>query len=517
MDIGRRSTLIYGLLLAAWVLVLAWQTAEHFRVRRAAQAQLIYRAQDISNTLGIVLRSQRRFGVLSKERLESALNDLVRPGELHGIALLNAAGDVVASAGTLGDFQTRSVEGPAERWNEQTVTLMNLVDLGTNVTRDIENSRPPIVLTRDEFFHPSETNRFEQGREEREGRPPEPPPPPPPPSEEESNRSATAINEITASASSTNRPWFRGGRPRFGRPPWMSEETYNAMLQKQGVRSFVIVMSTQPVVDASRQDLWLRCIIGLLATISVVGSGLAWRNLTTSSDLQLRLVRASELTTHLKEMNLAAAGLAHETRNPLNIIRGLAQMISKQADAPAEIRERSRAIVDEADKVTVQLNEFINYSRPREVRRVALSLSTVVNEVVHTLGYDIEEKRVQVEVKGEPLSIEADEQLLRQALFNLLLNAVQAVDAGGFIQVVMGHPNASEAALEIRDNGPGVPMEQRKEIFKPYFTTQPKGTGLGLTVVQQIVHAHGWEIECLPNAPKGAIFRVTHLKLTGKN
>ncbi len=427
MDIGRRSTLIYGLLLAAWVLVLAWQTAEHFRVRRAARAQLIYRAQDISTTLGIVLRSQRRFGVLSKERLESALHDLVRPGELNGIALLNAAGDVVASAGMLADFQTKGVEGPAERWDEQTVTLMNLVDLGTNVTRDIESSRPPIVLTRDEFFRPSDTNRVAGGP------PPEPPPGPPPP-EEESNRAPTATNEAAEpppSGSSTNWPWFRGGsgRPRLGRPPWMSEEVYNAMLQKQGVRSFVIVMSTQPVLAASRQDLWLRCIIGLLATVSAVGSGLAWRNLTTSSDLQLRLVRASELTTHLKEMNLAAAGLAHETRNPLNIIRGLAQMISKQADAPAEIREKSRAIVDETDKVTVQLNEFINYSRPREVRRSPLALSSAVSEVVRALGYDIEEKRVQVEIKGESLSIEADEQLLRQALFNLLLNAIQAVDA----------------------------------------------------------------------------------------
>jgi signal transduction histidine kinase len=506
---------IYGLLLAAWVLVLAWQTAEHFRVRRAARAQLIYRAQDISTTLGVVLRSQRRFGVLSKERLESALHDLVRPGELNGIALLSAAGNVVASAGILADFQTKGVEGPAERWDEQTVTLMNLVDLGTNVTRDIESSRPPIVLTREEFFRPSDTNRFAGGP------PPEPPPGPPPP-EEESNRAATATNvaaEPPPSISSTNRPWFRGdsGRPRFGRPPWMSEEVYNAMLQKQGVRSFVIVMSTQPVLAASRQDLWLRCIIGLLATVSVVGSGLAWRNLTRSSDLQLRLVRASELTTHLKEMNLAAAGLAHETRNPLNIIRGLAQMISKQADAPAEIREKSRAIVDETDKVTVQLNEFINYSRPREVRRSVLALSSAVSEVVRALGYDIEEKRVQVEIKGEPFSIEADEQLLRQALFNLLFNAIQAVDDGGVIQIVMGRQSASEAVLEIRDNGPGVPAERRKEVFKPYFTTQPKGTGLGLTVVQQIVHAHGWEIECLPNEPKGAIFRVAHLKLAGKN
>jgi signal transduction histidine kinase len=297
----------------------------------------------------------------------------------------------------------------------------------------------------------------------------------------------------------------------------MSEEDYKTMLQKQGVHSFVIVMSTQSVRAACDQDLWLRCIIGLLAGVSVVGSGLAWRNLTKSSDLQLRLVRASELTTHLREMNLAAAGLAHETRNPLNIIRGQAQMISKQADAPAGIREKSRAIVDEVDKVTVQLNEFINYSRPREVRRSMLALHSAIHEVVRALGYDIEEKKVRLEVKGEPVSIEADEQLLRQALFNLLLNAVQAVDVGGAIEVVTGKEGATEAFFEIRDNGPGVPPERRQEIFKPYVTTQQKGTGLGLAVVQQIVAAHGWEIECIPNAPKGAIFRVQHVKLATKN
>ena len=77
---------------------------------------------------------------------------------------------------------------------------------------------------------------------------------------------------------------------------------------------------------------WLRVIIALLGTAAVAGYGLAWRSLEKTSDLQLRLVRASELNLHLKEMNLAAAGLAHETRNPLNIIRGLAQIISKQRE-----------------------------------------------------------------------------------------------------------------------------------------------------------------------------------------
>jgi len=515
MEMSRRSTLIYGLLLVAWALVLGWQTAEHFRVQQAARSALIFRAKDISTTLGIVLRSQRRFGVISKERLESALNDLVRPGELSGIALLNAAGEVVASAGTLADFQTKTVEGPAERWDEQTVTLMNLVDLGTNVTHDIEGARPPIILRRDEMFRSSDTNRFGTNR-------PSGPPPMPPPPEEIMDHAPGTTNidsEAASSDSLTNRPRARGGpgRPRLTRPPWMSEEDYKTMLQKQGVHSFVIVMSTQSVRAACDQDLWLRCIIGLLAGVSVVGSGLAWRNLTKSSDLQLRLVRASELTTHLREMNLAAAGLAHETRNPLNIIRGQAQMISKQADAPAGIREKSRAIVDEVDKVTVQLNEFINYSRPREVRRSMLALHSAIHEVVRALGYDIEEKKVRLEVKGEPVSIEADEQLLRQALFNLLLNAVQAVNDGGAIEVVTGKEDATEAFFEIRDNGPGVPPERRQEIFKPYVTTQQKGTGLGLAVVQQIVAAHGWEIECIPNAPKGAIFRVQHVKLATKN
>jgi signal transduction histidine kinase len=163
--------------------------------------------------------------------------------------------------------------------------------------------------------------------------------------------------------------------------------------------------------------------------------------------------------------------------------------------------------------VAAQLNEFINYARPREVRRSAVAVNSVVNEVVRALSYDLEEKKVRLLPPAELVTIEADEQLLRQTLFNLLLNAIQAVDAGGEIQVAIQKRNAAEAALEVRDNGPGVPPERRTEIFKPYFTTQKGGTGLGLAVVQQIILAHGWEIQCLPNEPKGAIFRITHLKL----
>jgi signal transduction histidine kinase len=297
----------------------------------------------------------------------------------------------------------------------------------------------------------------------------------------------------------------------------MSEAEYKSLLETRGLHGVIIAMSTENFRRASAQDLWIRFLICCFAGLSVGGLGLAWRNVSKSSELQMRLLRASELNSHLKQMNLAAAGLAHETRNPLNIIRGLAQMVSKQEDASPEIRKKVRDILDETDRVTAQLNEFINYSRPREVRRSVVAVGSLIGEVVRALSYDIDEKKIHLEKGGEQLSIEADEQLLRQCLFNLLLNATQAVATHGEIRVAAQSEENGEASIEIIDNGPGVAEHQRLEIFKPYFTTHEKGTGLGLAVVQQIVLAHGWEIECRANHPKGAIFRITHLKVVQKS
>jgi signal transduction histidine kinase len=506
METPRRRLLIYSLLLGAWALVLGWQVAEHFRVQRVARAELINRAKDISTTVGIVLRSQRRFGVISKERLESALTELVRPADLSAVALLNAAGEVVASAGAHVDLQPRGTLRPAELWENDSVTLMNLVDLGTSIFNEPERTNPPIILSMENFTNRPPPPPQNSPRVEASGENPSPPPFPPEFRPGDTNPPSFA---------STNRSRSRGsdGRPRFRRPPGMSEEEYKAMIEKQGVHSFVIVLSAQSVRAATHRDAWLRAIIAGLAGLSVLGIGFAWRNLAQTADLQIRLVRASEMNSHLKELNLAAAGLAHETRNPLNLIRGLAQMISKQPDAPVPTRQKATEIVNEADRVAAQLNEFINYSRPREVRRALLQLNAVAAEVVRALTHDLEEKQIRLHVTGDPLVIVADEQLLRQVLFNLLLNAIQAVTANGEIEIDISKAGVSEARLEVRDNGPGVPLENREEIFKPYFTTTQKGTGLGLAVVQQIVLAHGWEIECLANAPRGAVFRLTHLKL----
>jgi signal transduction histidine kinase len=506
--IRRRTPLVYGFLLATWAAIIIWQVLEYRGVKESARTALINRSRDIAATLSVVIRSQRRFGgIVSQERLESALNELAKSGELISVALLNASGDVVASAGKPLDLDKKSALQAGERWGDRSVTLVNLIDLGASVTPEGETNRPTIILSRRGATNA--VHNVGRGFERGEPQPDEPGFPHPPDS--------LATNSATTNtAERAENPRDRGGRPRFGRPFWMDEKEYQALSETRGLHGLVVAMSTESFRTASLQDLWLRFIIGFLATVSVVGIGLAWQNLVKTSELQVYLLRASELNSHLREMNVAAAGLAHETRNPLNIVRGLAQMISKEPGTPEEIRGKSLQITDEVDRVTAQLNEFINYSRPREVRRSAVALGAVISDVVRALQSDIDDKAIQLKIEEEGLTVEADAQLLRQVLFNLLINSVQAIPAHGEIQIVSRRSSATEAQLDVRDNGPGVSPEHRNEIFKPYFTTHPKGTGLGLAVVQQIVLAHGWEIQYIPKEPKGAIFRLSRLKLAAK-
>lgn len=524
MELKRHGKLVYGLLGAVWLLVAGWQVEEHLRVMAAARNDLRIRSHEIASTLSAVTRALRFRGAIFQERLDPVLNELVNnptnlivnSSGLLAVGLLNPAGAPVVTAGDT-NLLSRAVLTEREHWARDYVTfVLPIAGASVNQGGGTNAERSTVVLpsfremtnaaARGREFRrrgprPGETNRFEG----RPGHFPSPPtnaagqvqaPPPPPPNGERPPEERRHFHRHRP-------PWMR----------WMTEAEFRALTAKRELHGLVLAMSTENCRATDVSDWWLRVIIAFFAGISALGAGLAWRNTGRTAELQIRLVRASELNSHLKELNLAAAGLAHETRNPLNLIRGQAQMISRLPDATAEVREKSKVIVDETDKVTAQLTEFINYSRPREVRRTRVALTGACREIIRTLGYDIEEKHLRVEVGGDPLAIEADEQLLRQVLFNLLINAVQSVGDGGEIKIQVQRTGPAGAALSIRDNGPGVPPENRQEIFKPYFTTHQKGTGLGLAVVQQIVLAHGWEIVCLPNEPHGAEFRITHLKV----
>ncbi len=524
MKSDHRGKWVSGLLLGTWLLVVAWQVEEHHRVVETAKTDLRNRSREIASTLGAVTHALRFRGTVFQERLEPVLNELVNrtnalvnSSGLVYVGLLNTEGEPVVAVGNT-NLLPHEILTEREEWSDDYVTFVLPVE-GASVTTAGVTNNPTIVLPpppRD-FTNNEPRDRdfsrrglrldFAGGTNAGEFSSNNFPPPP-----------TNAAGEIEPPPPDDGRrPPDAGDRSRGNRrPPWlrsMSEADFKTLIATHELHGLVLTMSTENFRAVSVSDWWLRCVISFFAGISALGVGLAWRNIAKTADLQIRLVRASELNSHLKEMNLAAAGLAHETRNPLNIIRGQAQMISRLPASTNDVREKSKTIVDQTDKVTAQLTEFINYSRPREVRRTKIALAPACNEVVRTLSFDIEEKKLRVEVGDNPLAIEADEQLLRQVLFNLLLNSIQAADVGGQIKISAQRSGANEAVLEVRDDGPGVPLENRSEIFKPYFTTHQKGTGLGLAVVQQNVLAHGWEIVCLGNEPRGAIFRLTHLKI----
>ena len=518
MELKRSYKITVGLLVGAWLLVVAWQVEEHLRVVESAKSDLRNRSREIASTLSAVTRALRFRGAVFQERLEPVLNELVsshtnsfiNTSGLLAIGLLNTDGDPVVSAGNT-NLISREQLADRERWTDGYVTFV-LPVAGASVSPEgSTNSSATVVIpvfrdltnsaTRDhDFFRrdhlAGETNKLEFM--------PTNFPPTPTNAPGEIGLPAPPPDGAERAHSGSHRPaWMR----------WMNESEFKALAAKRELHGLVLAMSTENYRALCTHDLWLRAVIAFFAGIAALGASFAWRNLRRTADLQIRLVRASELNSHLKEMNLAAAGLAHETRNPLNLIRGQAQLIARLPGAAPDVREKSKIIMDETDKVTAQLTEFINYSRPREVRRTKILLPGACAEIVRTLGYDIEEKKLRVEVGGDLLAVEADEQLLRQVLFNLLINATQAVGEGGQIKIEVRRASATEAILEVRDDGHGVALENRQEIFKPYFTTHQKGTGLGLAVVSQIVLAHGWEIACLPNEPKGTVFRLTHLKI----
>lgn len=478
MNPKKRSLRIYILLALVWILVCAWQILEHNRTRQKARVAFLGRARDISSSISVVIRAQSRFGFVPEDRLEAALGELVQSRELKGVALLNASGMVVASAGDPIEIPAGQLPGKKDVWRRDSVTITNIVDLGVNTMNGETTNTTPIIM-----------ERF-----------------PPLPSEDRPtthtwSRSRHQEGQRTRSA-----------RPSR-RPPWLSEEEYKQLLEKRGLHGFVLKMATGEYRTECSRDLWLRMAVVVVTLCAAFGIGAAWRSFERSENLRIRLVKATEMNKHLKELNLAAAGLAHETRNPLNLVRGQAQIVLRSPSISNEIKNQAIRIVEEVDRITNRLSEFIDYSKPTTPRPVPVRISNVIHDVRRTLSGDIEEKAIRFELKGPDLTIEADEALLRQVLFNLVLNAVQAVAKEGLIEVIVNEPYQGETRINIRDNGTGIQPEHKEDVFRPYFTNREGGTGLGLAIVQRIVQAHKWEIEHRPADDKGTIFTISGIKI----
>jgi len=223
--------------------------------------------------------------------------------------------------------------------------------------------------------------------------------------------------------------------------------------------------------------------------------------------------RMLQQATRLSTVGTLAAELAHEIRNPLVAVQTFLQILPERLDDPEVTVDLRGVALTELQRVARLLSELLGMARASVATFAATDLEAVVEQVVRLLQVSARKKEVVLERTGERLPTgAADASRLKQALVNLLLNAIQASPPGKTITIAThtavdasGRPAVE---LTIRDEGPGIPEAERETIFHPFFTTKDNGTGLGLPVTRQIVADHGGSITVEGAIGRGATFVV---------
>jgi two-component system sensor histidine kinase HydH len=212
----------------------------------------------------------------------------------------------------------------------------------------------------------------------------------------------------------------------------------------------------------------------------------------------------------LAALGQLAATIAHEVRNPLAVIRSAAQDLAETAGtADADARRACSFITAEIDRLGSVIGSLLAFARPLHVDPRPVRVPDLFDRALLLARDDLAAKRLRVdrhEASALP-AVQADADLLCQVLLGLLANAADAVPAGGTVALEAWAADG-RVELVVADSGPGVPAELCERVFEPFFTTRPRGTGLGLAVARQIVEAHGGEIVAGNRPEGGARFTV---------
>jgi two-component system sensor histidine kinase HydH len=242
----------------------------------------------------------------------------------------------------------------------------------------------------------------------------------------------------------------------------------------------------------------------------------------------LRLQEEAARQERLAALGGMAAVLAHEIRNPLGAIKGLAQFLGEKRAGDATQTEMTQTIAAEASRLERLVNDLLTYARPRPPEVQPTNLSASLREVMALAqpAADAAGVKVRLEMTDALSKVIADPEQMKQLFGNLVLNALQAMPNGGTLTITARtqksrsgdkateyaspFPTHTEQWIEVRveDTGPGISEADLPRIFDPFYTTRTKGTGLGLAICRQIVEAHGGTIRVARTGPEGTAITV---------
>jgi two-component system, NtrC family, sensor histidine kinase PilS len=240
----------------------------------------------------------------------------------------------------------------------------------------------------------------------------------------------------------------------------------------------------------------------LNSTQELMGLLITFQDLTQVKEMELQLKRSDRLAA----IGRLSASMAHEIRNPLAAISGSVQLLAEDTGVDAEGRRLMHIVVKEADRLSGLLTNFLAYARPKKPDLRDVNLSRILDEIIEMTKGDSRFDQIELTCHCPPQAVKiVDRDQIRQALWDLLINAAEATGENGLIRIAL---NPGDGSLLIEDDGPGIAEEIRERVFEPFFTTKCAGTGMGLASVFSIVEAHNGSIEILSGSLGGACFRI---------